>query len=73
MCQNAICSDGREPALLDVLVAAYAETGQFSQAIQIANQGLGLADSQHNDALAAALRQRIELYRVDSPYRESDR
>jgi tetratricopeptide (TPR) repeat protein len=66
-------SGDRDPAMLDTLAAAYAETGRFAQALQVATGGLALADARHDDALAAAIRGRIDLYRAGSPYRQSER
>jgi spermidine synthase len=64
-------SGGREPAILDALAAAYAETRQFPKAIDIAQQALTLASSRNDSALAAALRERIKLYQAGSAYRET--
>ncbi len=63
-------SGGREPAILGTLAAAYAEAGQFSEAVRAAEQALALASSQNNTALAAALRSRVKLYQAGSPYRD---
>ncbi len=63
-------SGGREPAAL-MLAAAYAETGQFPKAIEIAEQGLTVADAQSNDALADALLERIKLYQAGAAHRDA--
>jgi tetratricopeptide (TPR) repeat protein len=63
-------SDGRQPAVLGALAAAYAEAGQFADAVQTAEQALALATSENKVALADALRAQIKLYRAESPYRE---
>ena len=64
-------SDGREPAVLGTLAAAYAEAGRFSEAVKTAEQAVELATSQNNAALADALWTRIKLYRAGSPYRDT--
>jgi tetratricopeptide (TPR) repeat protein len=62
---------GGEPAVLGTLAAAYAEAGQFSEAVKTAEQALALATSQNNTALAEALRARIKLHQNNSPYRDT--
>ncbi len=68
--QAAKLTGSRDPMVLDTLAAAYAETGQFAEAVQTAQQALALASSQNNAALADALRARIKLYQGGSPYRD---
>jgi Flp pilus assembly protein TadD len=63
-------SGARQPAILGTLAAAYAETGEFTDAVQIAQQALALASAEKKVALADALRVQIELYRAGSPYRD---
>jgi protein O-mannosyl-transferase len=63
--------DGRQPAVLGTLAAAYAETGQFAKAIETAQQALALVASQGNGTLADSLRARIRLYQAGSPYHET--
>ncbi len=48
------------PALLDVLAAAYAEAGRFSEAAQTARQALAMIPEQTNAAAVDALRRRLE-------------
>jgi tetratricopeptide (TPR) repeat protein len=62
-------SGGDNPVVLHTLAAAYAETGQFSKAVETAQTAQELAASQGNSALVDALRQEIALYRTGSPYR----
>ena len=52
-----------EAGQLDTLAAAYAETGDFDRAIQIASRALQLADSAKNKALAAQIREHVDLFR----------
>ncbi len=55
------------------LAAAYAEAGQFSNAITTAERALQLATDQGNTALAEAIREQIRLYQSGSPYRYNSR
>ena len=62
---------GTTPAILRTLAAAYAESGQFTEAATTARQALDLAALQTNAALADALRSELKLYQADSPFRDS--
>jgi tetratricopeptide (TPR) repeat protein len=68
--QLARLSGGNNLAKLDTLAAAYAETGQFPEAIDAAQQALALALSQNNTALASTLRQHIKLFQAGVPLRD---
>ena len=59
----------RDAAVLDALAAAYASAGRFDQAVAIARSGVDLADDEGVGALAAQMRQRLELYEQRQPYR----
>lgn len=61
-------SGGRSPTVLQTLAAAYAETGQFTRAIQTAQRALELA--QGNAFLTEALQKEIALYQTGYPYHE---
>ena len=63
-------SGERNPIFLHTLAAAYAETGQFTEAVSIATHALELAATQGNRALVDALQNEITLYRAGSPYHE---
>ena len=63
-------SGGRLPILFRTLAAAYAENGQFSQAIETAQRGITLANSQGNPGLAAELQGSISLYQEQRPLRD---
>ncbi|MCE5268705.1 MAG: tetratricopeptide repeat protein [Planctomycetaceae bacterium] len=54
--------------VFDTLAAAYAETGRFKDAVTMAKKGLELATKKDQQALASALRQRLDLYRSGMPY-----
>lgn len=60
----------QEPFLLRTLACAYAETGQFDQAIAVARQALNLATTQSNSDLANKLRLEIDLYETNLPLRD---
>jgi tetratricopeptide (TPR) repeat protein len=63
-------SGGRIPILFRTLAAAYAESGRFSDAIQTAQQGIELANSQGNSGLATELQANIALYQEQQPLRD---
>jgi cytochrome c-type biogenesis protein CcmH/NrfG len=58
------------PLLYRTLAAAYAETGEFSKAIQTAQQGVELANSQGNSGLATELQGNVALYQEQRPLRD---
>src|SRR6266513_593059 len=62
---------GTNTLVLRTLAAAYAESGQFGKAIEIARAAMQLAQTQSDNALAAALQQEIALYELSLPYRET--
>jgi tetratricopeptide (TPR) repeat protein len=64
-------SGGRIPILVRTLAAAYAESGRFSEAIQTAQRGIELANSQGNSALVMELQGAIALYQEQQPLRDS--
>jgi tetratricopeptide (TPR) repeat protein len=63
-------SGHRIPILFRTLAAAYAETGEFFQAIRTAQQGVDLANSQGNSSLATELQANIALYQEQRPLRD---
>jgi tetratricopeptide (TPR) repeat protein len=60
----------KSPPLLDTLAAAYAEVGQFDQAIRTTLQAIEIVRSNPR-ASTATLESRLMLYRAGKPYRES--
>jgi len=64
-------SGGRIAILFRTLAAAYAENGRFVDAIQTAQRGVELANSQGNSGLATELQAHIALYREQQPLRDS--
>jgi tetratricopeptide (TPR) repeat protein len=69
--QLARLSGGNNPVILDTLAAAYAETGQFPEAVDAAQRALALARAQNKTALAETLRQHIKLFQAGSPLRSA--
>lgn len=63
-------SGGKQPAILDTLAAAYAEAGQFQDAVRTAKEALQQATAERNERLAESLRKRIDLYRENKPCRD---
>jgi tetratricopeptide (TPR) repeat protein len=63
-------SGGKIPMVFRVLAAAYAENGQFLQAIESAQRGSDLANSQGNPALVAELQSNIALYQAGTQLRD---
>lgn len=63
-------TDYRFPELLDVLAAAYAETGRFDRAIETARAAGRLATAAGQDELAARIGGRLALYEAGRAYRE---
>jgi serine/threonine-protein kinase len=57
----------KDPLCLDTLAAAYAEVGQFKEAVRY--QTRALEDPALTDGLRTAARQRLELYRQKKPFR----
>jgi tetratricopeptide (TPR) repeat protein len=63
-------SNGKDATILDVLGAAWAETGDFERALEAANHALVLATQQGNSGLAEMIYIRIQLYQQKLPYRK---
>ena len=57
----------RDPSVLDTLAAAYAEAGQFEQAVTTAQKALSLSAS---PALTAQINERLRLYQSGKPFHE---
>jgi tetratricopeptide (TPR) repeat protein len=55
---------------LDTLAAAYAESGQFDQAQKTAEQAVSLAQKVPDNPAMADMKQRLELYRANKPFRD---
>jgi tetratricopeptide (TPR) repeat protein len=64
-----LSKDG-SPQILDTLAAAYAEAGQFGEAVETAKRALNLTATQNKQPLADAIQARLKLYEAGSPYHE---
>jgi tetratricopeptide (TPR) repeat protein len=72
MAQRVVAKAGREyPAVLDALAAAYAENGQFDEAVATASEAVRKATAQQNAGMARAIQARLDLYRAGRAYRTS--
>jgi protein O-mannosyl-transferase len=65
--------NGRDPIILRTVAAAYAESGQFSQAIETARNALQLAAAQRNAPLVRTLQKELDLYQTGLPFHEAAR
>ena len=73
MAQRAVAlSGGQEPMFLAALAAAYAECGQFPDAVETAQDAIALAERQNRTSLADALRDKLGSYRVGSTGEEAE-
>jgi tetratricopeptide (TPR) repeat protein len=63
-------SGERIPMIFRTLAAAYAESGRFPEAVQAAQQGMQLANSQGNLGLVTELQGNITLYQQQQPLRD---
>ena len=64
-------SNTEDPKFLRALAAAYAEAGQFSEAIEVAQRGITIATSQSNLEIAHLLQGDIALYQIGLPLRQT--
>ena len=72
LAQQAVSvSGGREPLFFRTLAAAYAETGRFSNAIAVIQQGAAIARVQGKTSLADLLEEDVSLYRQQVPFRRT--
>lgn len=60
----------QEPLVVDTLAAAYAETGDFANAIAAANRALQVATGQGKIASCDQIRAHLALFRTGKPVRE---
>ena len=60
----------REPSVLATLAGAYAETGDFARAVEVARKAVRLAEEAREDELAALIRAQLDGYLKNQPYRD---
>jgi protein O-mannosyl-transferase len=58
---------GINPRILRILAAAYAQNGDFSEAVEIGQRAMKLATEQNNFKLADTLRSELDLYQNNQP------
>ena len=63
-------AEDNDPGMLDTLAAAYAELGQFAEAVKVAEWAAQLAQSAGQNELARQIQARLQGYRSSQPYRE---
>jgi len=66
--QANTATGAEDPVILHTLAAAFAEAGRFSEAVEIAQLALRVAEVQSNTVLAAQLQSELKLYKTGSPY-----
>jgi len=66
--QASQSSGNTNPGILRILAAAYAEAGEFPNAVQTAQKALQLAETQPDTTLANKLRREIKLYQANHPF-----
>jgi tetratricopeptide (TPR) repeat protein len=64
-------SGGNDPIILHTLAAAYAENQQFSEAVEVAQRALEIAETNGITSLAESLRSKLALYQAGSAYHET--
>lgn len=64
-------SGGKDTAVLDILSASYAESGDFEQAIEVERQALALATQQGDITHATRLKAHLARYALNEPLREA--
>ena len=65
--QAANLTGGKSPEILDTLGAAYAETGDYSRALESVRRALKMAELTNNKELCNSLRKEIALYESGKP------
>lgn len=66
-------ADETSPFYLDTLAAAYAEAGDFDNAVQTAVRAIEMARAENQVAVAKDIETRLVLYRSGKPYHEAGR
>jgi tetratricopeptide (TPR) repeat protein len=68
-----VLSNGSNPMFLRALAAAYAENGQFPQAVEVAQRALQFSSKTTRPDLMRAIQNELKLYQTATPYHESGR
>ena len=64
-------TQGKEPAFLDALAAAYAQTGRFSEAKDLVKRAIEILPAGSTSPQADILRTRLAAYEDEKPFRET--
>jgi hypothetical protein len=56
--------------LAAILAAAYAEAGQFNEAVATARRALELANRQNSTAMVSSIQAELKCYQAGSPFRD---
>lgn len=68
--EKAVTATSRkDPMILDTLAAAYAEAGQFTNAVSLQQEAIALL---HTESEITNYTSRLRLYELNTPYRERD-
>jgi tetratricopeptide (TPR) repeat protein len=67
----AALSQRKDAQLLNILAAAYAETGRFPDAIRTVEEAIPLAAATRQAALARTLQRSLDLYRSGQPFHQT--
>ena len=61
---------GRDPRIMKIIAAVYANAGQFKEAVETAQKALTIAIALHDDRQIEALEEQLELYQAGKPFRD---
>ena len=64
-------SGGEQPAMIDTLAMAYAETGRFDDAISREQAAIEILKTSKDSELLAEMEQRLALYQARRAFRET--
>ena len=64
-------TDGRDPTVLRALAAAFAENGQFTNAVAAAQRAIQIANVRNNDGFASSLQRQLKAYQSGQPFRDA--
>lgn len=70
--QLCMRTEARDPRALDILAAAYAETGNFEAAVVTEQRAVSLAAKQPDSKDAEEFATRLKLYQAKTPYRRAE-
>jgi len=63
-------TEGKSPDVLEILSAAYAEAGRFTEAVATARQALELPDTKARPVYVEEILAQIKLYEASTPFRD---